>query len=71
MSFLAPLVVILTGRRHDGGPPGSNDFSAVVGPAIKHSGDGTVHAVGNTWAHYPPTAGVDYEITGAGTIDTQ
>ncbi len=51
--------------------PGQNDFSAVTGPAINHTGTGTVMAVGNTWAHDPPTLGVDYLVTGGGTVVTQ
>src|SRR5678815_4328530 len=51
--------------------PGHNNFSAVSGPAIRHSGVFTVMAVGNTWAHDPPTLGVDYLVTGTGSVVTQ
>ncbi|MDH4038698.1 MAG: DUF1565 domain-containing protein [Candidatus Krumholzibacteria bacterium] len=54
-----------------GAIPGGNNFSAITGPAVKHTGTGTVMAIGNTWAHDPPQEGVDYTITGGGTVVTQ
>jgi Protein of unknown function (DUF1565) len=51
--------------------PGHNNFSAITGVTLHHAGTGTVTAVGNTWPHYPPTLGVDYTITGGGTVVVQ
>jgi hypothetical protein len=51
--------------------PGHNNFSAITAVTIQHTGTGTVLAVGNTWPHNPPTLGVDYTITGGGTVVTQ
>jgi len=47
---------------------GQNNFSAITGVVLHHAGTGTVMAVGNTWPHDPPTLGVDYTITGGGTV---
>jgi hypothetical protein len=51
--------------------PGQNDFSAVSGVAVQHAGSQAVMAIGNTWANDPPQLGVDYTITGTGTVVTQ
>ena len=51
--------------------PGQNNFSAITAVTLQHTGPGTVMAVGNTWPHDPPTLGVDYTITGGGTVVTQ
>jgi hypothetical protein len=48
--------------------PGQNNFSTITGVTLEHTGTGTVMAVGNTWPHDPPTLGVDYTITGGGTV---
>jgi nitrous oxidase accessory protein NosD len=50
---------------------GHNNFYAITAVTIQHTGTGTVMAVGNTWPHNPPTLGVDYTITGGGTVVTQ
>lgn len=51
--------------------PGLNDFAAIPGVALRHVGQGTVMAIGNTWANNPPQVGVDILITGGGTVVTQ
>lgn len=50
------------------GDAGGNDFSAVSGAAVKLTGGAAVLAIGNTWQHTPPTAGVDIVVTGAGSV---
>lgn len=51
--------------------PGQNDFSGLTGAAVEHAGQGTVMAIGNTWANNPPQVGVDILITGGGSVVTQ
>lgn len=51
--------------------PGQNNFSAITGVVLQHTGTGEVQAVGNNWPHNPPTLGVDYTITGGGTVVTE
>jgi parallel beta-helix repeat protein len=50
------------------GSPGHNIFTGVSGAAVRHASVEAILAIGNTWQHSPPTAGVDIVITGAGSV---
>ncbi len=54
-----------------GASPGQNDFSAIVGVALRHEGTGSVMAVGNNWPNSPPVVGTDIVITGTGSVTWQ
>jgi hypothetical protein len=60
----------------DGGEPnlgtavdaGLNNFAAVSGAAVVHHGNAAISAIGNTWQHSPPSAGVDIVVPGTGSV---
>lgn len=48
--------------------PGQNSFALVTGTSIEHNGTETIYAIGNTWPHTPPIAGVDIVVNGTGMV---
>ncbi len=47
---------------------GNNDFSAVTGVSVRHSGEATVVAIGNLWPATPPVQNMDIVVEGGGKV---